>query len=96
MPIKKSKKHLYPANWKQIATEKKNEANWQCEWCGVKHEITDMAHCLTVHHRDRNPANCSSSNLVALCARCHLKEEARLRRIEHDKARGQLLIWRTI
>jgi hypothetical protein len=34
---------------------------------------------LTVHHLDGNPANCADWNLAALCQRCHLKIQGRVR-----------------
>ena len=34
MPMDKSK---YPQDWKQIALEVKERANWTCEECGLKH-----------------------------------------------------------
>jgi hypothetical protein len=35
MPIDKSK---YPHNWNQISIQVRTEANWQCEWCGLKNK----------------------------------------------------------
>ncbi len=37
-----------------------------CDHCGA----TEKLH---IHHEDRNPANNSPSNLMTLCASCHLK-----------------------
>lgn len=34
---------------------------------------------LTVHHRDGDPTNNRSENLVALCQRCHLRADRALR-----------------
>lgn len=66
----------YPVNWPEIATMIKAVAGWHCEHCG---HVDDHAtrHTLTVHHLDRDPANCDYTNLVALCQRCHLHIQAR-------------------
>lgn len=37
---------------------------------------------LTVHHKDRDPTNNSDDNLIALCAPCHLRKEAKARKKE--------------
>lgn len=89
MPIKPEKKHLYPKDWKEIALKVKEEAGWRCERCGIPHNPDNPASILTVHHKDRNPTNNSRDNLVALCAKCHLQVEARLKMIERDRNRGQ-------
>ena len=34
---------------------------------------------LTVHHLDGNKANCADWNLAALCQRCHLKIQGRVK-----------------
>jgi 5-methylcytosine-specific restriction endonuclease McrA len=61
----------YPKNWNEIALEIKCAANFECENCGHFDE-RESGYALTVHHLDRNKANCDPSNLVALCQRCHL------------------------
>lgn len=33
MPVKPENKRLYPDNWKSIALQVKNQANWQCQNC---------------------------------------------------------------
>jgi 5-methylcytosine-specific restriction endonuclease McrA len=76
-------RELYPDNWDAIAMAVKNDASWRCQQCSIPHRW-DGTHgsILTVHHWDRNPANCSRENLVALCARCHLRVEARARKLQ--------------
>lgn len=75
-------RELYPKNWKEIATAKKESVGWKCEECGKQcrrpGEVFDT-HCrtLTVHHIDGNPGNCSPDNLIALCAGCHLAAHRR-------------------
>jgi len=72
MPIDKSK---YPDDWDEIASEYKESVGWKCEKCGASHKDDGtMGSCLTVHHPDHDPGN-EHAVLVALCARCHLKEE---------------------
>jgi len=71
----------YPANWREIAHQVKEEAQWQCECCGKQcrrpgepfrsHRLT-----LTVAHCNHTPMDCRPENLVALCAPCHLRMDA--------------------
>lgn len=70
--------NTYPADWKEIATRIKQAANWRCERCGHIHEPA-TGYCLTVHHLDGNKANCEAWNLAALCQRCHLKIQGRVK-----------------
>lgn len=81
MPMKRE---LYPDNWEEIANQVKEEAGWKCQRCWAPHTQGHPARTLTVHHKDRNPANCKKENLIALCARCHLQEEHRLRAAERQ------------
>lgn len=68
----------YPNNWKEIADRIKADAGWICERC--KHPNHQQSgHVLTVHHLDGNKANCESWNLAALCQRCHLKIQGRVK-----------------
>ena len=67
----------YPENWKEIADQVKEEAEWVCIRCGHPHD-PKAGYCLTVHHLDMNPANCHWWNLVALCQRCHLRIQAKV------------------
>ena len=83
MPMEKGR---YPSDWRLIAQAVKEAAGWRCQQCGKQcrkpgerlgtpgkagHQWT-----LTVHHRDHKPENCSTENLVALCAPCHLRADA--------------------
>jgi len=67
------------------------------EWQGCsKWIIKTVAHCvacgrspskqviLTVHHIDFDPANNDMSNLVCLCARCHLRKHGLIRKYGRD------------
>ena len=68
----------YPHNWTEIANTVKLEADWCCVRCGHEHDPAS-GYCLTVHHLDRNPANNAWWNLAALCQRCHLHVQGRVR-----------------
>lgn len=46
---------------------------------GVDRVIEAQWRILTVHHLDRNKANCRWWNLVALCQRCHLQIQGKVR-----------------
>jgi len=67
----------YPANWTEIATQVKDEADWRCARCENYHSVA-TGHCLTVHHFDGNKSNCERWNLMPLCQRCHLSVQARV------------------
>jgi hypothetical protein len=56
--------------------------------------------CLTVAHLNHQPSDCSSENLKAMCAPCHLRYDAQhhanSRRVNQRKlleAQGQLLLF---
>ncbi|WP_288220154.1 HNH endonuclease [uncultured Adlercreutzia sp.] len=77
MPMERNR---YPEDWQQIATAVKEEADWKCEECGKQcrrpgEPFDTHRRTLTVHHKDHTPENCERSNLVALCAPCHLKAD---------------------
>ena len=82
MPIDKAN---YPPDWKNMAEKCKAAAGWKCEWCGMGHMADGtMGSCLTVHHPDKDPWN-PDARLVALCARCHLRADQKLRKAEQEK-----------
>jgi hypothetical protein len=63
----------YPPDWPLIAWTVKALARWNCERCGAVHEKDGAeGFVLTVHHLDENKENCELWNLAALCQRCHL------------------------
>lgn len=68
----------YPSNWSELATALKERNNWKCERCRHPHDY-DSGHVLTVHHLDGNKANCADWNLAALCQRCHLAVQGRVK-----------------
>lgn len=68
----------YTNDWPTIAKAVKAEAHWTCSACGAKHN-PKHGYCLTVHHKDGDETNNHRSNLIALCQRCHLQRQRRLR-----------------
>ena len=75
-------KRRYPPNWKEIAWRVKSTAAWKCQKCGKQcrlpgEKLDTHQRTLTVHHIDHNPENCAIENLIALCAPCHLKADAK-------------------
>lgn len=85
MPMDRTR---YPPNWAEISLARREQAGWQCEWCGAKHKephpITGSKVVLTVAHLgtplpDGTPVSkydtmdCRPENLAALCQRCHLR-----------------------
>lgn len=79
MPMEKSR---YPKEWPEIARRIKASAGWKCQKCGKQcrkpgEKLDTHQRTLTVHHIDHRPENCAPENLIALCAPCHLREDAR-------------------
>lgn len=68
----------YPTNWPEIAQRIKDKAGWKCERCNHVHDAP-AGYCLTVHHLDGDKANCEDWNLAALCQRCHLTIQGRIK-----------------
>lgn len=65
---------MYPDNWKDIATQVKDDAGWKCEKCGHPHDPKN-GYTLTVHHVNAVKEDCRLINLFAACQRCHLRME---------------------
>jgi hypothetical protein len=68
----------YPKNWKTIAKRIKEAAGWKCERCHHANTV-EGAYVLTVHHLTGDKSNCEDWNLAALCQRCHLKIQGRVK-----------------
>ncbi len=68
----------YPPDWEDIALRTKAKANFRCVRCDQPHN-PEIGYTLTVHHLDMDKANCEWWNLAALCQRCHLKVQARIK-----------------
>lgn len=92
MPMQRS---LYPKNWEQIASKKKDTVDWICEVCGKQcrkpgEPFDTHRRTLTVAHLDHDPSNCVSGNLCAMCAPCHLRYDAKHHaesRAKHKRSR---------
>ena len=68
----------YPPNWPEISKAIKKKNNYRCERCGHPNDVAS-GHVLTVHHLDGIKSNCEEWNLAALCQRCHLRVQARVK-----------------
>ncbi len=71
-------KHLYPANWEELARACKERAGWQCERCGIasgKERISRRGLpyrvALMACHRDHSERQNPQAELLCLCAICH-------------------------
>lgn len=68
----------YPPNWKAIAHQIKCDAHWRCERCR-RHHQPSIHYTLTVHHLVPIKALVEPWNLAALCQRCHLHIQAKVK-----------------
>lgn len=62
----------YPSNWKEVSDNYREARGWKCEKC--KKDCSNNKGYLDVHHIDSNKFNTKSSNLKALCKKCHSEE----------------------
>lgn len=84
MPVDWSK---YPEDWKSIATNLKESVGWICEACGKQcrrpgEAFTTHKNTLTVAHINHTESDCRPSNLIALCAPCHLAYDAPRKKLD--------------
>lgn len=101
MPIRKSERHKYPANWKEIRERILKRAYNCCEGsplfpdCRARnysiHPDTGGAVVLTVAHMDHNAENSGDDNLRALCQRCHLAHDKDQHRENAKRTREEKL-----
>lgn len=61
----------YAPNWKALARQVRDEANWTCEWCSRREARWGKR--FHVHHIDADKFNNDRSNLVAICWLCHAR-----------------------
>lgn len=67
----------YTSDWKEIAKQVKDEADWRCVRCGHPHDPA-AGYTLTVHHLTGEKDQNAWWNTAALCQRCHLKIQAKV------------------
>jgi 5-methylcytosine-specific restriction endonuclease McrA len=60
----------YPEDWPEVATATRRRDEWTCQDCGV--QFPKRSGKLHVHHIDRDTMNSDDTNLVSLCASCHI------------------------
>lgn len=60
----------YSPLWHEIRRDIYKRDNWTCRSCGKKCHNRVKIQC---HHIDYNISNNASSNLITLCASCHMK-----------------------
>ena len=75
-------KKLYPIHWKTIANGVKNAADWKCQKCGKQcrkpgEPFDTHRNTLTVAHLNHDPMDVRPENLMAMCAPCHLRYDAK-------------------
>ena len=71
----------YPPDWGAISLRVKVAADWVCQRCGMQcrrpgEPFDTHRRTMSVHHLDHDPPNVDPSNLIALCAACHLRRDA--------------------
>ena len=79
MPMDRSK---YPDNWDEIAFEIKEASNWMCNICGKQcrcpgEPFETHKKTLTVGHLNHDESDSARENLMAMCAPCHLRYDAK-------------------
>ena len=71
---------------KRLKTGVLREQQHQCADCGALIGRRKGARRANVHHLDRDKANCSRENLVALCVPCHMRRHGDMRRKKRQEA----------
>ena len=90
MPIRREERGRYPPDWKAISLRVREEAKWQCEWCGAKDKRIEPESnkvVLTVAHLNHRPEDNRRENLRALCQKCHNRYDAPMRAAGRRKRR---------
>jgi len=72
--------NVYPDNIDEISRIYKMSMNWQCEDCRI--DLQNNKRFLHLHHIDSNKYNNNTSNLRALCIKCHANQP------DHDHLRN--------
>ena len=71
---KPEKESPYTRDWASVSRKYKEARGWRCEECYVNLSRKQHRRLLHVHHRDNDPKNNYSWNLVALCVICHSEQ----------------------
>lgn len=87
MPMQRER---YPDEWEQIAYQLKESVNWVCQKCGKQcrkpgEPFDTHKRTLTVAHLNHIPEDTRPDNLMAMCAPCHLRYDAK----HHAETRHQ-------
>lgn len=72
----------YPIHWEVIARQIKDKADWKCQMCGKQcrrpgETFDTHKNTLTVAHLNHIPEDVREENLMAMCAPCHLRYDAK-------------------
>lgn len=72
----------YPDNWKDISWNIKQSCGWVCQKCGKQcrkpgEPFDTHRNTLTVAHLNHEPKDIRPENLMAMCAPCHLRYDAK-------------------
>ena len=94
MPMEK---HRYPKEWWQIARNIKEAADWKCQKCGKQcrrpgEPFDTHKRTLTVAHLNHTPEDVRPENLMAMCAPCHLRYDAK-QHAESRKRKNEIKNW---
>ena len=88
----------YPKEWKLISKSIKDAVGWKCQKCGKQcrrpgEPFDTHKRTLTVAHLNHIPEDVRPENLMAMCAPCHLRYDAKhhaetrkKRRTEHENS----------
>lgn len=72
----------YHPKWERYAEAAKERAGYRCQMCGRDgYKGRSRKRVLTVHHIDGDTRNNCPSNLIVLCAECHLRLESLNRKL---------------
>ena len=104
MPMDKKR---YPINWWAIAKGVKDASDWKCQKCGKQcrrpgEQFDTPKRTLTVAHLNHMPEDVRPENLMAMCAPCHLRYDAkhhaetRKKRAKDERKRKRLSVLRMI
>lgn len=79
MPMERDR---YPIHWEVIARQIKDKADWKCQMCGKQcrrpgEPFDTHKNTLTVAHLNHIPEDVREENLMAMCAPCHLRYDAK-------------------